>query len=93
MNARLAFVALCLLGTGCVHRELKSFADHPTAPLTATVVHVHKNYLFSTKDEFVIYSCLEQGDALSCKRLCGGNQDIECPQVIETGNGAATNVR
>ena len=35
-RAYLAFAALAILGgTGCVHRELKSFADHPSAPLTA----------------------------------------------------------
>ena len=81
-------------GTGCVHRELVSFADHESKPLTAMNVSVHRSYLFWSSEEFVFYSCAEQGDKLTCRRLCGGSNDIVCPAAHSGGYGPeTTNVR
>jgi hypothetical protein len=91
---RLAFAIFALTGaTGCVHRQLESFADHPSAPLTSAVVHLQKNYFFARSHEYVFYSCSENGDTLQCKRLCGGNTDLVCPELVENGNSASTNIR
>jgi hypothetical protein len=88
----LAVVALAC-GTGCVHRSIHSVADHPSAPLTRAVVQVDKNFLVWRSSEVVFYSCAENGDALQCKRLCGGQTDIQCPMVIDNGRGTFTNIR
>jgi hypothetical protein len=91
-----AFAALSLFGvfsTGCVKRELVSFADHESKPLTAMNVAVTRNYLFYSTHEYVFYSCSEQGDKLTCKRLCGGGNDIVCPEVQASGGSVQTNIR
>jgi hypothetical protein len=92
---KLTLLALALLafGSGCVHREIVGFNDHETKPLTALQVNVKRSYVFSSSQEFVFYSCAEQGDKLTCKRLCGGSNDVVCPEVSTSGNGATTNIR
>ncbi|MBK6696828.1 MAG: hypothetical protein IPG50_32250 [Myxococcales bacterium] len=83
-----------LLGaTGCVHRELVGFEDHATKPLTAMRVAVSRSYVFWSSHEYVFYSCAEQGDKLTCKRLCGGQNDLVCPEAQASGYGASTNIR
>lgn len=82
-----------LLGTGCVHRELQSFVDHDSKPLTAIGARIDRSYLFWSSHEYVFYSCLEQGDTLQCKRLCGGSADIVCPEAVDNGSSVATNIR
>lgn len=86
-------IVLLAFGSGCVHREIVGFNDHETKPLTALQVSVKRSYLFSSSNEFVFYSCAEQGDKLVCKRLCGGNNDVVCPQSSTSGGGTATNIR
>ena len=81
------------LGTGCVKRDLVSFADHDSKPLTAISVAVTKNYVFWSSHEFVFYSCAEQGDKLSCKRLCGGGNDIVCPTLAASSGVVQSNIR
>ena len=88
----LAF-ALLAFGSGCVKREIVAFADHETKPLTALQVAVNRSYVFSTSREYVFYSCAEQGDKLTCKRLCGGSNDAVCPEASGSGAGSATNIR
>lgn len=89
-----AFCAvLVAAGTGCVHRELVSFADHESKPLTAINVAVTRSYLFWSSREYVFYSCAEQGDKLACKRLCGGSNDVVCPETQGAGANAQTNIR
>jgi hypothetical protein len=86
-------VALLAFGSGCVHREIVGFADHETKPLTALQVNVKRSYLVSSTQEYVFYSCSEQGDKLTCKRLCGGGNDVVCPTASTSGNGYTTNIR
>jgi hypothetical protein len=88
----LALVALAC-GTGCVRRTIHRVADHPSAPLTSAIVQVDKNYLIMSSTEIVFYSCAENGDALQCKRLCGGTTDVQCPKIIDNGRGTFTNIR
>lgn len=93
-SASFAFVAVLLAaGTGCVRRELVSFADHESKPLTSINVAVTRSYVFWSSHEYVFYSCAEQGDKLTCKRLCGGSNDIVCPDVQASGGYAQTNIR
>lgn len=88
------FVSLLVAGaTGCAHREMVAFADHPTKPLTAMNVDLQRSYLFYSTAEYVFYSCSEQGDQLTCKRLCGGSGDIVCPEVHSASSGYTTNIR
>ena len=79
-------------GTGCVHRELLEFEDHGTKPLTGMRVQVDSTYFFWNSHEYVFYSWAEQGDKLTCKRLCGGSTDLECPSVRGNGYYAKTNI-
>ena len=85
--------ALLSLGSGCVHREIVAFADHETKPLTALQVSVNRSYLVTSSREYVFYSCSEQGDKLTCKRLCGGSNDVACPEASASAGGYATNIR
>jgi hypothetical protein len=80
----LAAVSLSLLSsaTGCVHRELLAFHDHGSKPLTAVVVDQKTNFLYWSTEEIIQYSCVEQGDKLACKRLCGGSTDLVCPTGV-----------
>ena len=89
-----AFAAVLLAaGTGCVRRELVSFADHESKPLTAINVAVTRSYVFWSSREYVFYSCAEQGEKLTCKRLCGGSNDVVCPEAQGAGANAQTNIR
>jgi hypothetical protein len=90
--AALAAIVLAS-GTGCVRRELVSFADHESKPLTAINVAVTRSYVFWSSKEYVFYSCAEQGEKLACKRLCGGSNDVVCPEVQGAGANAQTNIR
>lgn len=83
-------LALICSAAGCVHTELVGFEDHGSKPLTAMRVRLAKSYYFWSSQEYVFYSCSEQGDKLSCKRLCGGAADIVCPTTIDNGNGYRT---
>lgn len=88
------FAAVALsLGSGCVHREIVAFNDHESKPLTAMQVAIQRSYLFYSTHEHVFYSCAEQGDKLTCKRLCGGSRDVVCPELTQSGYSASTNVR
>ena len=94
LPASVALIAVLLAaGTGCVRRELVSFADHESKPLTAINVAVTRSYVFWSSHEYVFYSCAEQGDKLTCKRLCGGSNDIVCPEAQGSGGYAQTNIR
>jgi hypothetical protein len=75
-------MALLAGGTGCVHRELVGFADHASKPLTSVQAVIHTSYFFSATSEYAFYSCAEQGDKLTCKRLCGGDTDLVCPTSV-----------
>lgn len=93
---RIAYPALLLAlvaAPGCVRRELVSFADHESKPLTALNVVVTRSYVFWSSHEYVFYSCAEQGDKLSCQRLCGGTNDVVCPESQASGAYAQTNIR
>jgi hypothetical protein len=94
---KITFAALlgltALFGSGCVKRELVGFADHDKMALTAIRAGVTKNYFFYAEYEHVFYSCSEQGDVLDCKRVCGGETDLECPKAVASGNGVSTNIR
>jgi hypothetical protein len=88
-----AAFALLSSGTGCVHRELIHFHDHGSKPLTSMVVVKRTNYIFSGSEELIWYSCSEQGDKLSCKRMCGGSNDLVCPAAATVyGMAAGTNI-
>lgn len=77
---------------GCVHRELLTFDDHASKPLTSMRVLKDTNYLFWRSQELIFYSCAEQGDKLTCKRLCGGETDLVCPEAVESYGRAGTNI-
>ena len=90
----IGLLALALSGsTGCVRRELVAFDDHATKPLTALRAVTTRNYLLFGSVEYVFYSCSEQGDKLDCKRVCGGENDTECPTASGGANGVVTNIR
>ena len=71
-------------------RLLQTLASQP---LTALQVSVNRSYLVTSSREYVFYSCSEQGDKLTCKRLCGGSNDVVCPEASASGGGYATNIR
>lgn len=78
----LFFVAAMALGTastGCVSRSLIKVSDHPSKPLTSLQLSETHSYLFWSTHEHIFYSCSDQGQNLSCKRLCGGDTDVVCP--------------
>jgi hypothetical protein len=86
-------LAACLFGsTGCVHRELVSFADHHSKPLTGVQAGVLRNYLFWASYEHIFYSCSEEGDKLTCKRVCGGSSDLVCPEAVGSQGAVGTNI-
>ena len=89
----LALFALVSGATGCVHRELLAFDDHESKPLTSMRVLKNTNYLFWSSQELVFYSCAEQGDKLSCKRLCGGDTDLVCPTAVEGYGRSGSNIQ
>lgn len=93
LSFALGAVFLTATSAGCVKRELVSFADHESKPLTALHVHEQRSYLLWSSSEYIFYSCSEQGDALACKRLCGGSTDVECPKGTQAGDSFATNIR
>jgi hypothetical protein len=83
-----------LLGTAaCSKRTILQFEDHNRHPATAMQAGMVKNYVFWVTAEHQFYSCSEQGDKLVCKRLCGGQTDLECPKAMAAGRSGATNVR
>lgn len=85
-----AFVGL--LSAGCVKRTIIAFDDHPTQQITLVEV-MKQNLVFKTA-EHIFYTCADQGSQLVCKRLCGGNTDLECPKSQAGSNGTVyTNVR
>lgn len=91
-------LSLALLGTlgfgsGCVTRTLVAFNDHGSKPLTTMSVMVHRDYVLVHKFEAVTYSCGDSGDNLDCKRVCGGDTDLRCPEFVPTSNGVSTNTR
>ena len=90
----LALLGTLAFGSGCVTRTLVAFEDHGSKPLTSMSVSVHRNFILQQKFEAVTYSCREDGDNLDCKRVCGGENDLACPEFAPVGNGAAyTNTR
>lgn len=77
-------ITLFFMGTmllGCVSRSLVSVSDHPTKPLTRIEMGKSNDYLFWSTYEHIFYSCSDSGENLSCKRLCGGDTDVACPDV------------
>jgi hypothetical protein len=91
---RLAFgLFLSLAAAACTSRSIVGVQDHPTQNLTALQVRAVTNYLFSISIEHVFYSCADNGTDLVCKRLCGGQTDLQCPAATAGAGWAATNVR
>ncbi len=80
------------LAVGCVHRTIIAFEDHPTQPLTALQIMETKSYLVSSSTEHQFLTCSDTGNALVCKRQCGGDNDLVCPQGM-TASWRSTNVR
>ncbi len=93
LSALAVGAVLLTTATGCVNRELVAFADHDSKPLTSMQVFVTRSYVFWKTHEYVFYSCAEQGDKLTCKRLCGGDNDIVCPTAAGSGGSVQTNIR
>ena len=89
----LALLGTLAFGAGCVSRTLVGFSDHGSKPLTTMSVSTHYNFVLAQKFEAVTYSCLEEGDSLQCKRVCGGSNDLVCPEFLPGMNGTATNTR
>lgn len=95
MNLRTSAFAFALLGlmtTGCVKRTIVGFQDHPTSNVTSIEVMKRTMFLIP-KVEHIFYSCVDNNAQLVCKRLCGGETDLECPKASGSGNGYSTNVR
>jgi hypothetical protein len=88
----LAF-GLLALSTGCTKRTILAFEDQPQHDLTTLQAYRTKNYLFWVDGEHQFFLCSDKGDRLVCQRACGGNTDLACPKVVETGYTGSTNVR
>ena len=89
-----AIMALGTLGTtGCTARTILSFQDHPSYPVTALEVFETKSYYVYATHEHQFFSCADAGDKLVCKRTCGGQLDVLCPNDVSTSYGGKTNVR
>ncbi len=91
MNLRTSAFAFALLGlmtTGCVKRTIVGFQDHPTNNVTSIEVMKRTTFLVP-KVEHIFYTCVDNNTQLVCKRLCGGETDLTCPQ----GNNNGSNVR
>lgn len=89
-----AIMALGTLGTtGCTARTILSFQDHPSYPVTALEVFETKSYYVYATHEHQFFSCADTGDKLVCKRTCGGQLDVLCPNDVSTSYGGKTNVR
>lgn len=95
-NHAFAAALMAVLGTastGCVSRTIVAFDDHPKHALTTLEVFESRSYFFWGEREHKFFSCTDTGDKLVCKRACGGNLDVQCPNEIATQNGRASNVR
>ena len=89
-----AALAVTALGTsGCVSRTMLSFEDHPSYPVTDLEVFETKSYFVYATHEHQFFSCADAGDKLVCKRTCGGQLDVQCPNDVSTSYGGKTNVR
>jgi hypothetical protein len=89
-----AALAVTALGaTGCVSRKMLSFEDHPSYPVTDLEVFETRSYFVYATHEHQFFSCADAGDKLVCKRTCGGQLDIQCPNDVSTSYGGKTNVR
>ena len=88
-----ALAAFALGTTGCVSRTILSFEDHPSYPVTDLEVFETRSYYVYATHEHQFFSCADAGDKLVCKRTCGGQLDIQCPNDVSTSYGGKTNVR
>ena len=88
-----AIVALPALLGGCVTRTMLSFDDNPTQKLTTMQVMTVKKYWLWSTAEHQFFTCADNGSRLDCKRACGGNTDLICPEISETGYTSNTNIR
>ncbi len=87
------FAIMALGTTGCTARTILSFQDHPSYPVTALEVFETKSYYVYATHEHQFFSCADTGDKLVCKRTCGGQLDVLCPNDVSTSYGGKTNVR
>ena len=88
-----ALAAFALGTTGCVSRTILSFEDHPSYPVTDLEVFETRSYYVYATHEHQFFSCADAGDKLVCKRTCGGQLDVQCPNDVSTSYGGKTNVR
>ena len=87
-------LAVTALGTtGCVSRTMLSFEDHPSYPVTDLEVFETRSYYVYSTHEHQFFSCADAGDKLVCKRTCGGQLDVQCPNDVSSSYGGKTNVR
>ena len=92
LGLSLATVLLALL-PGCTSRTVIAFDDHPRHPVTAIQAVRTNSYLFGSSNTHEFWNCIEKGDTLVCKPLCGGKTDLQCPSVNAHTGGGSTNVR
>ena len=96
MKNILAIGLLGLVGlssTGCMSRHVTSFEDHSRHPITAMQTVRTNTFLWTKTYTHEFFNCLEKGDTLVCKPICGDKTDLQCPAASVSGNSGSTNVR
>jgi hypothetical protein len=78
---------------GCKSTTVLAFDDHPAHPLTTMQAFEVKSFLFWATGEHKFFLCDDKGESLECKRVCGGTNDIACPQAVSAYGGGSSNVR
>ncbi|MBI4702163.1 MAG: hypothetical protein HY744_13615 [Deltaproteobacteria bacterium] len=70
-----------LAGCGTTHRLLR-FEENADRPVMLLETRTEHSGVFSSSIEHVFWSCVQQGAELRCKRQCGGETDLRCPQTV-----------
>lgn len=90
----ISLAALACGATGCVTRTIVGFQDNQKYPLTLLKLSEVKNYYVFKTGELRFQTCIDTGEQLVCKRVCGGeNATLQCPLAVGTGYGVYSNIR
>jgi len=88
-----AMAVSALFATGCTKRTILKFEDNPRQAVLTMQVQTDKNYWLWQTHEHQFFTCSDKGSMIDCKRACGGNTDILCPMLSNSGNSFSTNTR
>jgi hypothetical protein len=98
MTTRIIGFLLALAGgslatSGCVMRTIKDFDDHQKNSISTLQVLQITHYGFFATAEHQFFMCEDSGNTLTCKRECGGTNELQCPAGAFVGLAGASNVR